>query len=644
MFDADLLVDNMVERFCLKRLGGIWSDDEIRVEEYIKQSMPRTFRVTNDEEYFTTSILDAVSKAKTGREATGVSKPVYVACRSKRGMMDLLNVVTGRSDPEFLTGGIAYFSSSSTTKQMSAWEDIDKFISENAIDIILTTSKVTVCADMKSPIAECFIMANSMGGCHARDLLQTIGRARQPDSNIITALIRTTNVAKTGNDGDEPSFWDIKASMLNDAVIRKKYMRLLEMEAGFDVEDENRFNKLVVHKSPDWMINLVCDYELEIQNNQIRLFLVTLIRNAIYKGWRLDFKGKPEIVIEEDNESSTLKESHKATGDEIKERETALLEEMKMMSIDELTALTKVVGDDGPHKERVYLASFLLRFPTFIPHMTLDELKYYKQNYGVFDRTKALVMDEARLCAIDISRMLKATNKGILERAPLLHNAITLLGGLLQNVLGLNFHESFMDAPIEEKDHKKRCIDEYDISKSELASHYQEISECTDELQRNLGIKRTRRKSVYKDAGMGACRLVDTVLKLFGRKLESCKDRSSANRDHNAYRIVQDTSFSLLYPHYTEKDCPDHMKSGIRAMIRHAKKENPHLLKKRPQDCIVSASTVSYPRTSRMRHEHTSSVSGSMSIHQRRQAEQFILDGSNEEKDVDEMLLDLLDQ
>lgn len=629
LFDADLLVDGMVARFCLARFGGIWDDSEIRVEEYTRQPMPRKLVVTTDKQYFSDSIKNDVLKARSGRLNGEGSHPVFIACRSKRGMNDLVCLLTGTSNHEFMKDGVAFFSSASTTKQMSVWENIDKFIAENEVDVILTTSKVTVCADMKTPVTSCFIMANSMGGCHARDLFQTIGRARHPMTEDIIVLISSPQQG-----GKEPAFKDISASMLEDALIRKKYIRVLEIDVGFDVEDENRFNRLVVERSPDWMINLACDTEMEIQNNRGSMFHATLLRNANYKKWTVEIRGIPlDPGSDED-----LKDAHSITGEEIKEHEKALLEDMKSMPIEELEDIAKAKTDDGQQKEKVFIAAFLVRFKTFIPHMQIEQMKYYMKNYGVFERVAALSMQEERLCAIDLSRMLRSANKGIMERAPLLHNAITLLHGLIIGVMGLNFDESFTDAPNEETNHRNRDIDDFDISKGELAEKFTDIQDCCMEINRNLGTARSQKKTPYKDRGLGAVRIIDHVLKLFGRKLESCKPKEQRSRDSGrVYRIVKDENFALLFAHYIPKEYPDHMKNGMKSMIRHAKRDNPHMLKKRAAPVVMGERGREHPGDG-----DEGQVSDSRAIHNKRLKQQAIIDNRHDQA-VDATLLGLLE-
>lgn len=626
MFDADLLIDGMVERFCLKQSGGIWAEDEIRVEVYTKQSMPRKFTITDDRLNFIEVLLASISGARESRERDGKSVPVFIACRSKRSLFDLLALITGKTNPEFLENGVAYFSSSSTTAQMSIWENVDNFITENAVDVIITTSKVTVCADMKSKVTGCFIMGNSMGGCHARDLFQTIGRAREPMDDNITILVNTPGTFKFV----DPDFEDIKASMLEDAVIRKRYLNVIETEVGFDIEDDHKFNRLVVQRSPDWMINLACDTELEIQSNRYINFHSSLIRIASYKGWAVQFKGKPEVNDDDEDEDDRLKIAHKIAGDELEAQETVLLEELKCLPIEELVTLSKSKNEDGPAKERAFVSSFLIRFPTFISHVTLDHKKYYLKNRGVFDRCKLLVMDDSKLSAVDLCKILKSVNKGIMERTPIMKTAITLLGGMLVNIIGLNFHESFTDAPLEEKQEKNRVIEEYDIGKSELAERFEDIQTCSSEILRNLGMVRTKRVTVCKDHGLGACRLLDKVLRLFGRKLESCKDRSPGNRDNRAYRIVKDELFDMMFAHYDAKEYPEHVRAGVKSMLRYAKRENPHLLKRKQVDCIVNSSTKTDSKTTNKSKQPVRQLPTYSEISEKRRMQQILISGEDE--------------
>jgi len=362
-FDADLLIDDMVERFSLRQLGGVWEQNEIRVEIYSYQSMPRELLITKDEKLFVDALKMHIEKARTYREEGNGSSPVFVACRSKRGMADLLTLLTGKADPAFLEDNIAYFSSASTNKQMANWENIDGFLRNNAVDLMLTTSKVTVCADMQTRTTACFIMANSAGGCYVRDLFQTIGRARNPATETILTLVNEPVDRMNGSITSEPTFEDVKKSLLLDGSNRRDYLNIIQVETGFDVEDGNGFNQLVLHQSPDWVLNLVCDSELESLRNKQNVFHVTLLRTAVYKGWLPRFVGYNEDEEEdEEEEKKPLKEAHKKTGKLLDEINTSLIESLKALSDEELCSIASTkkglllqrLSCSSPHSKAKY--------------------------------------------------------------------------------------------------------------------------------------------------------------------------------------------------------------------------------------------------------------------------------------------------
>jgi hypothetical protein len=168
MMDADILIDDAVKNLVYKSNGGFWEDDEVRFEVYTRQSMDRQIKICSDEDKWLASLIESVETSKREREG-GFKAPTFVAVRSKRAMHDIIYSICGESKPEFLSNGIAYFSSESTSLIMSSWKDINKFITDNEVDLIITTSKVTVCADIQVPIRKCYVHASSQGF-----LLQTI--------------------------------------------------------------------------------------------------------------------------------------------------------------------------------------------------------------------------------------------------------------------------------------------------------------------------------------------------------------------------------------------------------------------------------------------------------------------------------------
>lgn len=589
LLDADLLIDDMIERFALKKLGGVWDDEQIRVEIYTHQSMPRNLELTDDNIFFVNKLRTKIAEAKEYREQSGMSRPVFVACRSKRGMGDILTLLTGTYRPEFLKDGIIYFSSNSSNEEMALWENIDAFISQHAVDVILTTSKVTVCADMNTPVTSCFIMANSHGGCVVRDLYQTIGRARQPITNEIVTLI----TKPSDNVPTEPKFNDIKEGMVKDGRARKKYIQLLQIESGFDIEDDNRFNKLVLHRSPDWMLHLACGTEMEQQNNRHGLFHTSLIRTANYKGWTVSFNRMySEEDEDEDEIDDQFKIAHKATGKEIKERDKALLESMKALSVEELSVMANTKHQTAEMKEKSAVASFLVRFPDFIPHITLDMQKYFMSDRAVFERVRSIELDEETLKANDVKRLMHVFKQKMMERTALMFPVTEKIFSVVMSTLGLEIYHDFLNAPQEETNAKHRDLDNYYLDKTELSVKYDEIKNAYIQITSDLGLGRNKRITDYKDKGEGAIKVLGKMMAYFGRKIEGCKDRTvGENQDRRLYRIVQNTNFFQLNPHYVQKEWGRHhnQAGGLAYVIRQAKLNNPELLKVKQQDCVVTA-------------------------------------------------------
>jgi len=596
-FDADLLIDHMVERFSLKRLGGIWEDNEIRLEIYTYQSMERRLVLTDDNFMFTELLASKVREARTTRETTGRSTPVFVVCRSKRGMSDLLVLLTGSAKPDFMCNNIAFFSSESSDETMKAWENIDGFISSNSVDVILTTSKVTVCADMNNPVTACFILSNSHGGCHVRDLFQTIGRARSPTTPDITTLITTPR----DSPGKEPEFLDIKEAMVVDGRIRREYIQVIQSDIHFDLEDENKFNRLVVKRSPDWMIHLACDTELEIQRNKPGMFHSTILRTASYKGWVVSFNRKQDP---EDTDNDPFKEAHEISGKELKARDEMILEELKLKSLEELSVLASTKATSGIDKEKGVIAAFLIRFPSFIPHIDLNMKKYFIANHTVFDRVKYFDQTEEELKAADFKRTLFVFKQKIMERTPIMFPVMEALCGLVMLQLGLDFGDDFINAPIEELDPKKRECENYYIEKSSLEGKYGDIRVLFDKVHSSLGLKRSMRVTEYKDKADGCIKLVGKVFQHFGRKLEGYKHKSRGDLlDQRSYRIVQDINFYMLNPHYEQKEYKKYhtVSGGLAGVIRKAKADNPDLLHIRERPVVQSRTNDKKPRRGKKR-------------------------------------------
>jgi hypothetical protein len=497
LLDADLMMDDMVARFCMKQFGGVWSPEELRVEEYAEQKMKRTLRLCNDADLFLAKLCGAIGQARSFRLKTGVSKPVFVAARARTGMMAILRTVTGSPMPGFLkdevleTDGpeietspngkpifekdesgqrvpkllcdfdgnpvmvetdvpvlkdgqqvfkdnfVAFWSSKSTDQELDAWTDIDAFIRANPLDLMITTSKITVCADMKYPVHSVWILGNSFGGCTVRDLFQTAGRAREPEDKTISFLLPDTKANQKWKDklekekpdeyedygfddtvAEPPEFQAIKNELRKSGTLRQKYIKLLrgELQNKFSPSADGQFLILDMPRSPEWVLDLVAEVEFEARKNLD--FVTAVIEAACYKRWELEFitqipeplqKGQEEALSEFNRQKGLVTAF-------IKEADKELLEKVQKLGEEELLRLADTRTPDGSTKDQVYMAKFVRAFPAIRDKLTIEHKKYYAKNAAVFNLCEKVFSTSLdTLKAGDVSRIV--CGSGLMEDA-----------------------------------------------------------------------------------------------------------------------------------------------------------------------------------------------------------------------------------
>ena len=503
LLDADLMMDDMVARYCMKQFGGVWSPEELRVEEYAEQKMKRKLVLGNDADLFLRQLCTAIREARQFRIATGISKPVFVAARARTGMMAILRKITGSPMPGFLqdqvfeTDGpevekspngkpifekdekgkflkdasgqrvpkllydfdgnpvmvktdvpvlkdgqpvfkdnfVAFWSSKSTDKEMDAWTDIDAFVRANPLDLMITTSKITVCADMKYRVHSVWILGNSFGGCTVRDLFQTAGRAREPEGKTILFLLPDTKANQKWKDklerkspdayedygfdttvAEPPEFQAIKNELRKAGTLRQKYIKLLrgELQNTFFPSADGKFLVLDMPRSPEWVLDLVAEVEFERRKNLD--FVTAVIETACYKKWKLEFieqipkprrKGQKKALSE-----FNLQKGHVTAF--IKEADTVLLEKTQKLGEEELLRLADTRTPDGSTKDQVYMAKFVRAFPAMRDKLTIEHKKYYAKNAAVFNLCEKVFSSSLEtLKAGDVTRIVGGS--GLME-------------------------------------------------------------------------------------------------------------------------------------------------------------------------------------------------------------------------------------
>jgi hypothetical protein len=538
MMDADLLIDSTVKSLVFKEFGGFWEKHEVRVESYTTQSMPREIVLEPSDTRWLNELIESVKSSRRLREA-GAKSPTFVSVRSKRVMHEILFAVTGATRPDFLSSGVAYFSSESSSNVMSAWKDINGFIRDNDVDLIITTSKVTVCADIQEPMRKCFVHAASSGGCHARDLFQTMGRARNLQDRQIVVLIKAGPPPPT----DILSLSEFKKNVRIAGRDKYDFIEWIDSESGW-VPDANMFNRLRVEESPEWMLNLACAYQLEIEENSGPHFIPTFLRVARYKGWPC--RRQHEV---EDSDLD-MKEIRDDSKDEMDAYAQDILNKINELEPEEVNIVADRRTDDGSEKLGIQMARCVACFPSLRGVFELDWFRYFERNKQVFERAYLLSKPQISLQTHDAMRIMQQTRAGFVELAQMWTPAFNILKHVLRS-LSID-EEDFHFA--EEQGSSGREVDDYPIDISSLIGNWRALQTSHELYEQAMNRNVAKKRKEFTDINRGMVSHLNSMFSDWGRVLEPFKNKGrGANRDKRTYRIALNTNFAYTIGAYVPR-------------------------------------------------------------------------------------------
>jgi hypothetical protein len=593
MMDADLLIDEAVENLLFKKKGGFWEDHEVRIESYTHQSMHRSINIELDEARWLQEVKNSFDESKK-RRLEGDKCPTLVVVRSKRSMHDIIHALCNDPKPQFLDNGIAYFSSESSNSVMATWKNINGFINENDVDIIFTTSKVTVCADIQIPILKCFVHAASQGGCHARDLYQTMGRAR----NLINTEISVLTKLPSAITGEVLSFSEFKKNVREVGKMRYSFIEWLDSESGWTM-DENLFNRVRTEESPEWMMNLACVSQREIECNMGAQFLPTFMKVASYKRWNCSFESDMRIAGDID-----VKENKKSSGRQIEESEQKALDRVKILDNEEIIKLSKVRTNDGSKKAEIQIAKCLSRFLPIKSAFEVEWLKYYSTNAQTFDRALLLSSSHHSMESRDAMSIMYAQRNSFMESTQIWSASSNVMFAMLKelDIDESDFHEAEMKGSAPDN------IDSYYFSPSRHHSKWEILQGMNEAYENGMNKNKSKKKKHYKEINNGIMAIVRGALSDWGRELEGIKETKGENRNSRTYKIVLQKSFASMCGSYIPKKDPIAPESTAMVMEKvrevhfRKRKENPVTdqppktkkkpKKDKPKKCILAVTTI----------------------------------------------------
>ena len=181
LMDAHLEVDGMVKDF----MEEVFKPHEMRVYRYDHNPMKRSIIRYNGQFGGEMQIMGAVM------EAINAKKRIICIFRSKKNMHKIIARMQQPPEKpgEYTAPKIQWFDGDTVGETMACFQKIDDFITDNNIDVLCWTSKVTVGSDIQVPIDSIFCFCDTKGGSSPRDVFQSMGRARNLVSGNIHVLL-----------------------------------------------------------------------------------------------------------------------------------------------------------------------------------------------------------------------------------------------------------------------------------------------------------------------------------------------------------------------------------------------------------------------------------------------------------------------
>jgi hypothetical protein len=443
--DADAFLDRAVAKFCRKELGGLWEDHELEVHKYTHQALPRTCLITFKASRFAEALKHAVDAARLYRERHGVSRPVVANCRCKRRVYELVALLFPR--PE---GGLPKFGDNNTfvftgdaNEGLEVFHDINKFIRENAVDLIIYSPKLTCAASIDEPVTAVFADATDKG-CVVRDWGQGAGRARNVDNNLLHVLMpqgRTT-ISWAGSE-DYEDFLADKLRRREEAL--SKRLREYASDLVFDSVD----GKLVLFeelekKMPQWIVNNITSTiaEEDRSNHDPATEVFRLIQ---YKQWEREFVDIESeracgffVPTTEALPAAKRRKLDKAARQQVKgESEDRWFEAFERIKALPYEQLTKLQSDaQAPVRDKA-CGLLIWNFAHRSHSLTVQHAQWYWKHRASLFHARALTMSRQDLESVDYSKLLFIFKKKTLATAASILEAVGALRTLL-NVLGVS--------------------------------------------------------------------------------------------------------------------------------------------------------------------------------------------------------------
>lgn len=424
--DADLAFDGALPNY----LKSLFPSSQIEVHRYAQQRMVRSLSVTDRAKKIETEIRDTLEGGEK----------VAICCRTKTQARIYEKMFSETYKSAVFVAG---------DPLLKKLEDIDTFLREDNIQLVILTSCITVGADIQEPFGRVFVDFRGSDGCTARNIMQMVGRFRVLSNTQVRVLV-----------GREAQFIPNLYQHAHDYVMAKE--RLTDecqhrMEATLNVTLRKLIDKTSIWDfepaaddqlifAPDWMSQLFLFSLVEQAQNQEYL----LYAHSRQRGWDVHFD---EIPLKgKATESTVAKKAKKDVKAEKKAQKSEIIAEIKVMDARAITDLVDgekraKMTSDNPSKcdERVHIGQILRDYATpdsegktTASFMTDDDVKFVEKNKKQI-WNYALLMSEYHEYDVrdqaqrQLSKITKASYPDLFTPLPLqefakLNEALQLLG------------------------------------------------------------------------------------------------------------------------------------------------------------------------------------------------------------------------
>jgi hypothetical protein len=517
LLDADMFITDQVTLF----LGNHFDPIEVAAIVYNKKPTQKTFICYDEKRHrsvWQETFFEAIRNRRDTPETHGL---VVLICRTKSAV-DAWEILVNEHHPGFKEQ-IMIVTRDTPRVAMERFTNINQYIGDNKLILMITTTRMAGAADIKGPEAghaASFLDMTGFSGADVRTLMQATGRTREVANNTVHVLVPAIQRTKAGRVEHQI---DIRKTLTQREGLR---MNILKHSAAVEIDPSNPERLTLRTTTPPALLDIVAGCVQDDQRNMRSRFIGTLCSWVTSKGHKILLYDTEDLQPSQDTaelEAEARAQNKRARADAkaaFAEAEERILLQIQSSgdSISDLERrlafLRSEDAADGLGQEdqiTCHLIGALLKMPSLWSTADIGSVRYVMKNGAMLYMT---------YCLQELSsEQLHAHESRGLSRAQLLAEC-----GLMSTVIPL-IEEILLFGGMAEF---TRC-DDYTFNAKKVAEDAGTRGKLDNICKHMRGLSGTQRKSQAKGTGHG--RLVSELnvfVKQFGLMLRRRpRDRAS---------------------------------------------------------------------------------------------------------------------